>query len=152
MSVDMGSFNVVECNSCGGMFNPQRNTRLSHYDSNRCAKCGHRHTVIEINNKLTDKERKRKSNRKVYLMRSGDNIKVGVSTSPQERQRQIQTSHYEEVELIKTWEPEDALSMEKKIHAKLFSQHQRGEWFKMDEKSLNGIVNAISLFVGDTED
>lgn len=65
----------------------------------------------------------------VYVIQAGPAgpIKVGVSTNPERRLRQHQTSNHEELKLLYVF-PGDAYE-EAGLHSRLQGAHVRGEWF-----------------------
>jgi len=139
---------AIECESCAGLFNPKRPTILPHYNANRCSHCGHEHTPLHVRNKMSERSLNTSwDGQKLYLMSNGDFIKIGISKNPEKRANQIQTGNPKQVKVVKTWQTENPLETEKAIHAKLFDNAARGEWFEMDKDSLNGVINAISLFI-----
>jgi len=87
----------------------------------------------------------------IYLMKSADAIKIGVSKHPEVRRDELQQGNQDTVELVKSWESEDAFVVEKKIHRRLFDKSLTGEWFEYDTTDLNGLTNAIGLFIDGQE-
>ena len=73
----------------------------------------------------------------VYFIRVGDFIKIGWSTRPMDRLRQLQTSHPDELEIMGTIKGER--SLEGKIHKRFSKSRVRGEWFEEDGPLLDYI-------------
>jgi len=73
----------------------------------------------------------------VYFIRVGDFIKIGWSTRPMDRLRQLQTSHPDELEIMGTIKGER--SLEGKIHKRFSKNRVRGEWFEEDGPLLDYI-------------
>jgi len=71
--------------------------------------------------------------KKVYLAKSGDCYKIGISENPKERIKGISTACPEKVELIDCWDSEDAKKVERSIHGWLDDYNTNGEWFKLSE-------------------
>jgi hypothetical protein len=148
---------TVHCDNCGSKFDPNRQTPHPQYNSNRCSSCGHVHSPISIRNKIevavtfdcrADSRRDAKvKGRRVYLMKAAEKVKIGVSKNVQMRQKQLQTGCPDEIELLKTWNPSDALEIESKLHSQLFSRAERGEWFDISDTTATGLIDAIDLFI-----
>lgn len=66
----------------------------------------------------------------IYFLRgkSSGNIKIGFSTSPDQRRATLQTAHYEELEFVGLMH--GSLQDEATIHARFAKSHIRGEWYR----------------------
>ena len=94
----------------------------------------------------------------IYFIRGKDsgNIKIGYSTNPKKRQSNLQTAHYEELELIGFMS--GTLDDETRIHQKFAVYNIRGEWYHPSDEILDFIernatkpqVNIVA-FLGDNE-
>ena len=72
----------------------------------------------------------------IYFIQAGENgpIKIGKSDDPERRLKDLQTAHYEELELLHVWDHEDDGEWdEPKIHAHLSEYRRHGEWFNPHE-------------------
>jgi DNA-binding XRE family transcriptional regulator len=65
---------------------------------------------------------------KIYLIRSGDFVKIGKADDPIARWQNIQTGCPTTVELL-GWIEADA-SEERRLHERFAAHRQRGEWFR----------------------
>lgn len=93
-------------------------------------------TRCENDTRLTQR-RSRGVRGHVYFIRVGDFIKIGWSTRPMDRLRQLQTSHPDELEIMGTIKGER--SLEGKIHKRFSKNRVRGEWFEEDGPLLDYI-------------
>lgn len=68
----------------------------------------------------------------VYLfgLKDTDYFKVGITNDVLSRMRALQTANPHEIYLISSFESNDCLNVERKIHGLLYSMHVHGEWFK----------------------
>lgn len=81
----------------------------------------------------------------VYMMKAGNDYKVGVSNDPQRRLHDI-LRHRPDVELIaysKQMPVKDALNVEKKLHKTLEKRNLVGEWFVLHPEEANTIASWI---------
>ena len=81
----------------------------------------------------------------VYMMKAGNDYKVGVSNDPQRRLHDI-LRHRPDVELIaysKQIPAKDALNVEKKLHKTLEKRNLVGEWFILHPEEANTIASWI---------
>lgn len=71
------------------------------------------------------------SNLYIVGSKSGDPIKIGVSTNPKNRLMGIQTGYHSKLVIVKTWKlhPENAYRIERLAHAALDKYRLCGEWF-----------------------
>ena len=76
----------------------------------------------------------------IYFIRHGKNgaIKIGYSLNVSKRLKQLQTSHFETLELIGCVFGDVVL--EKKLHSKFDHLHLRGEWFRAGKDLLDFIA------------
>ena len=68
----------------------------------------------------------------LYLISDGEYLKIGISSTPRKRLKQIQTSNARELRIVKAWEVgnrKTTESWETYIHARMAAYHVRGEWF-----------------------
>lgn len=74
---------------------------------------------------------------KVYFIRSGDAIKIGVSINPEQRFGELQVGSALELELLGVIVGDKYT--EKEVHARFERLHIRGEWFHADPPLLDFI-------------
>ena len=78
----------------------------------------------------------------VYLVKSGDFIKVGRTTNIKGRMRALKTAN-PHVELVgKKW-VKDSEYVERAMHEKLSIHHFSGEWFKLSTISVDTIIGYL---------
>ena len=78
---------------------------------------------------------------------TNDLIKIGISTNAHTRLEQIKTANPFQISMVAKWNVKNAHAVEKKIHAKLFERSFSGEWFLVDDTSVDRIKDAIDIFV-----
>ena len=59
---------------------------------------------------------------------SGDAVKIGISKSPEQRLRNLQTAHHQKLKIVAIVEG----NREEEFHARFKKSKLRGEWFKVD--------------------
>lgn len=69
----------------------------------------------------------------VYLVRSGNYIKIGIAIRVEDRLNGIQTGNPEKIELLFAQKHPYAGELEKGLHALFAEKRYRGEWFSLDE-------------------
>lgn len=71
--------------------------------------------------------------KKVYLIQSLEEgyYKIGVSTNPKKRLKQLQTGNSSELKLIDSYSSEYADKIEKSLHNFLGANKKEGEWFDL---------------------
>lgn len=84
-------------------------------------------------------------NKKVYIMRAGDAVKIGISDNPEDRLKQIQTSNHEKVELLASFVTANPELVEKTLHCRLEEAKVRGEWFRIGERTIDFIIQAANF-------
>ncbi len=69
----------------------------------------------------------------VYLIQSLENgyYKIGVSTQPQKRLKQLQTGNSSTLKLIDAFLSEYAMKIEKSLHNRYSYLKKEGEWFDL---------------------
>ena len=76
----------------------------------------------------------------VYLIRSGEFVKIGVACNVAQRLRTLQIAHATPLVLLGLAECEDPYGTEKKIHVRLAAKHMRGEWFDLPDHDLGELM------------
>ena len=83
----------------------------------------------------------------IYIIRAGqtNNYKIGVANDVGFRIKNMQTSHYELLEVVRTFYNENVYNLEKRLHQKFRDKgkHIRGEWFNLDTKDIKDIERLI---------
>lgn len=74
---------------------------------------------------------------KVYFIASERAVKIGISASPIDRMKALQTAHHDELEIL-GWMPGHEAT-ERLIHEKFAKEHIRGEWFRKSRRLLRFI-------------
>lgn len=82
----------------------------------------------------------------LYLMKSGDTIKLGMSKNPSERQRSLKTGAAQRLELLKQFRiPKDGARMkEATCHRLLRPFRTAGEWFRVKPITAELIVMHVT--------
>jgi hypothetical protein len=75
----------------------------------------------------------------IYLIRSGDKYKIGISTTKNinNRVKNLQTGNSDKVEILKVFESEYANLIEKTLHREFITKKLIGEWFEL---SINEVL------------
>jgi len=82
----------------------------------------------------------------VYMIRSGECVKIGKSDDPRKRLDQMQTGNPQELKLIGFWESEDACKDEQRLHEIFAEGKERGEWFRVSSACTRGFVMCARFF------
>lgn len=78
----------------------------------------------------------------VIRIKDSDYCKIGISSSPKDRMKELQTSNPQPLMLAMVFETiESAMKLERKIHKTFSARRQKGEWFKgvSDEEIISAI-------------
>lgn len=83
----------------------------------------------------------------VYLFQSESGLyKIGVSTNPARRLKQLQTGNGEKITLLHTYESDIAFLLEKSLKNRFVSNKINGEWFKLPlEDEINFIATCQKI-------
>lgn len=73
-------------------------------------------------------------------------IKIGSSTSLNRRIESLQTSNFEELEVIGAIERDDYKSVERELHLRFVQWRVRGEWFAASPELIEHVMNLSGLF------
>ena len=93
--------------------------------------------------------------KQVYIATCGDNrVKVGVSSNPCQRMKELQTGNPNPIHLLEAYPSDNAERSETQIHKLLDCRRINGEWFDCDPDTLGLLrflfdtvgVDAISLW------
>lgn len=82
----------------------------------------------------------------VYLIRSGEFHKIGISQRPPERFREIQRSVPYPIEVVAIWPmPTDrAAAVELSLHARFAEKRQAGEWFDLTPEDVAALIEGMA--------
>lgn len=69
--------------------------------------------------------------KKVYLLRTNNQYKIGIAKDVNKRIRQLQTGNSLEIELISAYESPYAQKIEKTLHNRYSYVKEIGEWFTL---------------------
>lgn len=86
---------------------------------------------------------KRSTKRILYIVRTGDNYKIGVTDNFERRFRALTGGTPHGLETILVLRSPDADALEKALHTLFRARNVRGEWFKLNEKDLR-VVTALA--------
>lgn len=115
--------------------------------TNKSMKKTHRALAKRIFKKEDKKENyKKETDKLLYLAESSTGLlKIGISTSPTKRVRQLTTASGVQVELLGVWDVElNARVVEKRMH-KIFEDFRlEGEWFSKNSFTLEEFEDMIS--------
>lgn len=82
----------------------------------------------------------------VYIITNGVGLyKIGVSTNPKKRLKQLQTSSAYKLSILKVYHCNDMLKAESDLHEAYNTKRQEGEWFKLDMSDLRAIDDYFAL-------
>jgi len=92
----------------------------------------------------------------VYLITSDyKNYKIGsTKRKVEDRIKELQTACHEELQIVKSYETNNYIKVEKWLHRKFFSKKKEGEWFELEDEEINlfeenckNIDKTISLLI-----
>ena len=70
--------------------------------------------------------------RSVYLIRGNDGkYKIGIAKNPTQRIKQLQTGNSDKLEIIETYQSENASKIESSLHHQYGHVRNEGEWFDL---------------------
>lgn len=84
----------------------------------------------------------------IYIISDGTNIKIGFSSNPKRRLKQLQTANSNQLQLLYSKPTKNAKKIEKHLHKILweFRSKYKGEWFTISELDwLFEYINEITL-------
>jgi hypothetical protein len=76
---------------------------------------------------------KEKRKKDLYVMHSAGWFKVGISQSPKSRLKTLETELDQDIELVGSWQVDDAYELEQFIHNCLENTNTHGEWFRLTD-------------------
>ena len=84
----------------------------------------------------------------IYLIENLETgqIKIGRSINPHKRVKQLQTGSCHKLNLVRIYDVESDLSVERRLHSMLWESRKRGEWFDFPSPEY---VNFIDELLGD---
>lgn len=140
---------IIICNRCTWPFDCRRKVD---YDPNRCPRCGELNPNSEIivdrvymDEHINDID---SNGRQLYVMQDSEkNIKIGISENMDSRRSSVAWARDDEVEVVATWELSNPKKIERELHKQLSGVNVGGEWFKLQNRSLSGLIDSISIVV-----
>lgn len=86
---------------------------------------------------------------KVYFLRDGQFIKIGISKNPSMRIRNLQVGNPRPIEVVRVWDCYDEMGLdaykaEKTLHNELKDVRQCGEWFLYEGDDFTSLLEAVS--------
>ncbi len=84
----------------------------------------------------------------VYLIRSGEHVKIGVAANVARRLTNLQTAHVSPLVVLGAIEFGDPLDAEKQAHERFAAQRVRGEWFAMTDGETKEALAFLSELAG----
>lgn len=87
-------------------------------------------TIIAMEGEIQDEETFTWGPSRVYFLRAGDSIKIGVSQNLRQRIREIRTANSSDVHMIGALV--GGRHLESILHHRFRKHRIRGEWFKLD--------------------
>ena len=78
----------------------------------------------------------------LYLIQDSTSklIKIGISSNPEKRLKQLQTGSGSQLKLLRTFVTDNDRHWEKRLHKMLWQTRKKGEWF-----DLNPLPDYLSL-------
>lgn len=137
----------IDCVQCGKRFHPNRKVPQDWMDPKRCPCCGQKHRMKDVETAALDGG----DDKHLYMMYdpSIGAAKIGISKQPKKRKSTLESARPGELELISTWDVNNARRAEKRIHNRLLERSVGGEWFEMESNTIQNIKSAIDLFISD---
>ena len=83
------------------------------------------------------------NDRFVYVIKSGDNYKIGIAKDPRKRMRDLQTGDPTEHAIVTTSFVSNAQQLEAKLHQHYTQYSVRGEWFKLPSDKLEEALEIL---------
>lgn len=80
----------------------------------------------------------------VYLIRSVDKYKIGISKSVTRRLSQLRMSNPHEVTLVHAVRRVDYIDLEKHLHRSLVDHRTRGEWFSLTQEQVTDVIATMN--------
>lgn len=77
------------------------------------------------------------NNKKLYIMQCNNYIKIGVSSYPEKRIKDLQTGNPYEIKLLLAINSDDAYQLENQFHKYFKNINSGGEWFEINEDVKN---------------
>lgn len=81
----------------------------------------------------------------LYLMQNVNNlVKIGISTNPKRRCKQLENASGNAITILRTWEcVVDAFIIEKTLHETFAEYRMLGEWFDLDSSVVEEYVDSV---------
>lgn len=79
----------------------------------------------------------------LYLMRCGPYVKIGVSTQPDKRLREVGVGAPDQVTLLGAWRHDQAWRIEETLHRKFAAARTQGEWFVLNDDTVRSLMHQL---------
>lgn len=79
----------------------------------------------------------------IYIFTDYERFKIGRSSNPDARLKQMRTASSRKIDVISTFEVTDGILAERFLHTLLHRRRVRGEWFDLDNESEALILYAL---------
>ena len=76
----------------------------------------------------------------IYLIKSEDSYKIGISIDPKHRRSNLSTGNPEEISIIKKFESKYPTKLETALHNTFNLKRKRGEWFILNENDISNFL------------
>lgn len=136
---------TIECVRCEREFDTDREPAFSLASTWRCSFCGKDNSALRNRDTINSDETKNESeiitdtvgytkkydDKQVYVMSSGEKIKVGISNDPKQRISDFRTAN-PEISLEFVYETRFGHGVEQDVHSSLSEYEVRNEWFEVE--------------------
>lgn len=94
--------------------------------------------IVSFDSELIPPPSKPKKSGYVYLVKMSGTFlhKIGVTQDVKKRLQQLQTANPYPLELIASWESDDCMGLEERLHDMFFNKRASGEWFKLKDEDV----------------
>lgn len=79
----------------------------------------------------------------LYVMRCGPYVKIGVSSDPERRLREVGVGAPDRVMLLGAWRHECAWKIEQSLHARFETSRTQGEWFVLKDEAVKLLIQQL---------
>ena len=102
--------------------------------------------MFNVSHRPNNKEKKEKDLKCVYLMKSENYYKIGISKNVNRRCKELATTKmpYEIKIIAQTCLISNADDIEKKLHERFKKQRINGEWFLLDDKQVQQVLDIFN--------
>jgi hypothetical protein len=82
----------------------------------------------------------------LYLIKTGEFIKIGISQNIEKRIKSMETDNPHKIELLFYQKIENARKIESFLHKQLKEHNVKNEWFKLNKRAINKIIQNMNSF------